>query len=273
MIFAKCKIRMLSILVLSVSLGSCATSPTGRNQLMLVSDVEMSQMGMKAYDQIKRKEKISNSPAETQYVRCVANQIIAQLPPRYANQAWEVNLFQDDSPNAFALPGGKVGVNTGIFKVAKNQHQLAAVVAHEIGHVIAQHGAERMSASLATELGMKAVEIAAGVSGQPLGQGVVSALGMGAQYGIVLPFGRTQESEADRIGLNLMAKAGFDPQQAIDLWQNMARSGGPNPPEFLSTHPSDTHRMADLNANMVGALQAAQLAHQAGRNPQCGTQY
>ena len=126
MIFAKYNIRILSILVLSASLSSCATSPTGRNQLMLVSDVEMTQMGMKAYDQIKRKEKLSNHPGQTQYVRCVANQIIAQLPPRYASQAWEVNLFQDDSPNAFALPGGKVGVNTGIFTVARNQHQLAA---------------------------------------------------------------------------------------------------------------------------------------------------
>jgi predicted Zn-dependent protease len=146
---------------------------------------------------------------------------------------------------------------------------LAAVVAHEIGHVIAQHGAERMSTSLATEIGLKAVEIAAGAAGQPLGQGAVSALGMGAQYGIVLPYGRTQESEADRIGLDLMARAGFDPTQAITLWQNMGKLDGSSPPEFLSTHPSGQSRMADLNAHMSNALAAARAANQAGNNPSC----
>ena len=256
-------------LTLGIGVSACTTSPTGRSQFIVVSDAQMSAMGVQAYSELKKNEIISGDIRKTEYVRCVANQIINQLPGNYARQNWEINLFQDPSPNAFALPGGKIGVNTGIFKAATNQHQLATVLAHEIGHVIAQHGAERVSTSMATDIGLQVVEIAAGASGQPLGQGAVAALGMGAQYGVLMPFGRTQESEADRIGLDLMARAGFNPQEAVGLWQNMAKLGGTNPPEFLSTHPSGASRITDLNANMRNAQAVAQAANRMGKNPQC----
>ena len=150
---------------------------------------------------------------------------------------WEVTVFDDEQANAFALPGGKIGVYNGLLNVAYNQHQLAAVMAHEVGHVMANHSNERASQSALRNVGLAAARVF-GASDT-----TIEAIDYGAQLGLFLPFNRTQESEADSIGIMLMAQAGFDPTQSIALWENMSADGGPRPPEFPSTHPSPDSRM------------------------------
>lgn len=211
----------------------------------------MVEMGTQAFQEIKSKTPVDSTPATNTYVKCVANAITNEVDP---NQKWEVVVFEDDSANAFALPGGKIGVHTGLLKVATAQEQLAAVLGHEVGHVIAQHGNERASEQLAVQGGL---EIASTIFKNKQSQGyqlAMGALGVGAQFGILLPHSRTQESEADAIGLDLMAKAGFDPNGAVALWKNMESAGGGQPPEFMSTHPSHGTRIAGLEAKMPEAV-------------------
>ena len=162
---------------------------------------------------------------------------------------WQFTLFDNAEPNAFALPGGKVGVYTGLFKVAKNDAQLAAVMGHEVGHAIARHGAERMSHGILTQLGGVAVGAATG------SQAYVDLYSQAATLGVILPYSRGQESEADEIGLMLMAEAGYDPREAVKLWQNFEALGGERPPEFLSTHPAEGTRIERLQALMPEALE------------------
>ena len=143
-------------LVLFALLAGCATTPTGRSQLILVDDSAMDRMGATAFDQIKSSGRMANDPAATRYVRCVADALVRVLPTHERQQAWEIIVIQDDTPNAFALPGGKVGVHTGLFKVATNQDQLAAVIGHEMGHMVSRHAAERVSQRYAAEAAMQA---------------------------------------------------------------------------------------------------------------------
>ncbi len=248
-----------------ILLVACATSPLGHQQLQLLSNDELTQMGNASYQQIKQQTKTSNDARANRYVRCVANTITRQLG---SNTAWEVTVFEDDSANAFALPGGKIGVNTGLLKVAENQDQLATVIGHEVAHVIAGHPNARISAAYATQTGLQLAQAISGTN-TPIKSDLFGLLGVGAQVGVLLPFGRTQESEADLLGLDLMAKAGFDPRQSIALWQNMSRAGGGRPPEFLSTHPSPTTRIADLNARIPQDLKLYEQARAAGRSPNC----
>ncbi|WP_040297307.1 M48 family metallopeptidase [Alcanivorax hongdengensis] len=259
--------KLLVYGLLVVVLSACATSPLGRQQFLLMPEDQMDEMGVAAYDQMKQEKPVSNNAQETRYVRCVANAITSVLDEK---QTWEVNLFQDDSANAFALPGGKIGVNTGLLKVARTQDQLAAVLGHEVGHVLAHHSNERMSLQYATQSGM---QLLSAVTGQDsaLKQGLFAALGVGTQYGITLPFSRKHEAEADIIGLQLMAKAGFDPHQAINLWQNMSAANGQEPPEFMSTHPSNSTRISGLKARMSEVEPLYQQARASGRSPQCST--
>ena len=180
-------------------------------------------------------------------------------------------MFDDQSANAFALPSGKIGVHTGLLKVTSNQDQLAAVIGHEVGHVLAQHSNERMSTQMVVSQGVNLVgAIAAPQSA--LGQVAVGALGIGAQYGVILPYSRTHESEADKIGLDLMAKAGFDPRESVELWMNMNRAaGGGQSLEILSTHPSHETRIEDLNNRMADAMELFRQAKSLGKNPNCGS--
>jgi len=178
-------------------------------------------------------------------------------------QQWEVVVFEEEEPNAFALPGGKIGVNTGIVKVAKSQDQLATVLGHEVAHVIAHHANERVSQQAVAGTLMQ-------VAGATLDPRLAAALGAGAQVGVLLPFSRTQESEADLVGLDLMASAGFDPRASVEFWQNMEKAGGAGTPEFLSTHPSGSTRMSDLRNRLPQAMQLYDQATQAGRRPRCG---
>jgi predicted Zn-dependent protease len=246
----------------------CATSPLGRSQLILFPEAEMAQMGAAAFSDMQKQEPVSKDGRTNRYVQCVADHVIRAMPGGDPAQ-WEVRVFDDDSVNAFALPGKKIGVYRGLLKVAENQHQLAAVIGHEIAHVTAKHSNERVSTQFVTESGLQVAQIAAGAS-SPAKEQLFGLLGLGAQVGVLLPFNRKQESEADLIGLDYMANAGFDPRESVALWRNMAKAGGERPPDFLSTHPSGTRRIEELDARMNHAMNLYNQARVAGRKPDCG---
>ncbi|MFI5247460.1 MAG: M48 family metallopeptidase [Nitrospirales bacterium] len=250
---------------LSVSSG-CETNPyTGRSQLIMTSVSEDVQLGTQAYQQVKNDPKMrqSQDPREIEPVRRVAGHIIeAAKRSKYGDMAkqfqWEVTVIKDDKTmNAFALPGGKIAVYTGIFPVAKSEAGLAAVLGHEVTHALARHGAERMSQGELTNAALQAVGAAAGASGMNpvLSQGAMAALGAGAQVGVLLPFSRAHESEADYIGILLAADAGYDPRESVSLWQRMEQlSQGGGPSEFLSTHPSNETRIDQLKKWLPEAM-------------------
>lgn len=250
----------------AVLLGGCVTTPTGRHQLSLYSAAQMDQLGEQAFSQVSKQTPVSHNAAVNSFVQCVVRPL-AGVAGR--SQPWNVTVFQSKEANAFALPGGNIGVYTGILTYARNGAELATVIGHEMGHVLAQHMNARLSADAITQLGLQAVSTAIGSSG-PQQQQVLSALGLGAQVGVLQPFSRAQESEADLIGFNLMAQAGFDPQASIQMWHNM-ESLGSGPPAFLSDHPATSDRIAALEAHMPQALQEYRQAQAAGRNPQCGS--
>ncbi len=256
--------------VAGVVLAACTVSPTGRKQFILpnFTESEMGKMGAAAFSDLKKKQPLSKEPQVNQYVSCVAKSILSSLPGD-EGAGWEINVFQDDTPNAFALPGKKIGVHTGILKVATNQDQLAAVIGHEIGHVQAHHSAERLSQQFAAQGALAVGGIIAATSDNSQKGLAMAALGAGVTYGVLLPFSRTQESEADMIGLKLMANAGFNPDESITLWQNMAAADKSKTPEFLSTHPSDQTRMSALSRALPTAEAEAQDARAQGRRPSC----
>lgn len=263
---------LLAIAVTALVAG-CATttSPTGRTQRVgAVSSEQLNQLGAQAFAQAKASKPQSTNAAQNNYVRCVVNAVVRELPAN-AQGGWEVALFADNSPNAFALPGGKVGLNTGIFTVAKNQDQLAAVIAHEIGHVISRHHDERITRQMGAQTGLG---ILGALIGSRYGQGAANTVGQvggaAAQGLILLPNNRTQETEADVVGQQLMARAGFDPRQAVNLWQNMIAASGSRAPEFLSTHPDPRSRLSELQSRATGLVSTYQQARSSGRSPNCG---
>ncbi|MGE8719911.1 M48 family metallopeptidase [Leptospira terpstrae] len=255
-------IRILTLILLVPLLIHCSTSPTGRRQILIVKDAEMNEMGTLAFSEMKTKTPIDTSAVANSYVNCIVSAELAVTSDTTGVESWEVVVFKDNTPNAFALPGGKIGVHTGMFPIAKNKDQLAAVIGHEIGHVIARHGNERVSQNQLAGGSVKLLENL----GKPM---VAGALGMGAKFGILLPFSREHESEADLIGLELMAKSGFDPKQSVELWKNMSALGGNKPNELLSTHPSDATRMKHLNAAMPNAMALWEKAKAEGKRPNC----
>ncbi|GAB2511003.1 M48 family metallopeptidase [Pseudoxanthomonas sangjuensis] len=267
------KPRML-VLAVAVLLGACATttSPTGRKQMVGgVSQAELNQLGAQAFAETKAKEKVVAGGSQNAYVTCVVNALVAQLPAQWRGTAWETALFDDKEPNAFALPGGKVGVNTGIFTVAKNQDQLAAVLGHEIGHVISRHHEERITRQMGAQAGLG---ILGALAGAKYGSGAANTVnqlgGMTAQAAFLLPGSREQESEADVVGQRLMAQAGFDPAQAVNLWQNMIAAGGSRPPQWLSTHPDPAARIRKMQQDAPALAPTYQQARASGRAPRCG---
>lgn len=231
-------------------LCACQTVPvTGRQQLLLISEPEETQMGLAAYREILKKEKVSKNRRVNALVQRVGNRIakVANRP----DYKWEFRVIDKDIANAFALPGGKVAVYTGILKYTKTETGLAVVMGHEVAHALARHGGERMSRSVLANLGLEVGAAVAGVSNPAVMQAITMAYGVGVE----LPFGRGQESEADRIGLILMAKAGYDPRESVPFWQRMsAGKSGKGPPEFLSTHPSGDTRVKQLREWMPEAL-------------------
>lgn len=260
--------RIALLPLLLALLASCATSPLGRSQLVLFPESEMSQMGVAAYQDIRQKTPEAASGSTNRYVQCVSEHIVRALPSGNPDE-WEVTVFDQDQANAFALPGGKIGVYTGLLKVAENQDQLATVIGHEVAHVLARHSNERVSTATLTQTGIQLAQVAAG-SASPMKQQLFGLLGLGAQVGVILPFGRKQESEADLLGLDLMANAGFDPRASVRLWQNMAAaSGGKSQPEFMSTHPSSDRRIDQLNERIPSAMKLSLAARQSGKTPDC----
>jgi predicted Zn-dependent protease len=240
-------LRLTSIIICLAMLHGCTTSPTGRSQLTVMPESQLSQMGVQAFRQIQKATPVDRDVATSNYVQCVARAITREVGGN-----WEVLVFRDDAANAFALPGNKIGVNSGLLDVAENQHQLATVIGHEIAHVLSHHANERVSQQFAVEQGINLISAVAN-----------------PQSGTGRTVSRIQESEADIYGLDLMARAGFDPRESVQLWKNMTRSGGGQPPEFLSTHPSHSTRISGLNGRMPVALQLQNRARQAGKRPVC----
>ena len=254
----------------SALLASCAQSPTGRSQMLLFSPQQMNQLGADSFTQMKQQEKVSTDARMNAYVGCVAKAVTAQVPASYGITNWEVVVFDSKQVNAFALPGGKIGVYTGIFKVATSQDQLAAVIAHEIGHVTARHHDERITRQVYAQTGLG---VAGALAGSRYGEGAQQTTGQlgGAllQGAFLLPNSRVQESEADVVGQELMAKAGFNPESAVALWRNMGAAGGARPPQWLSTHPDPASRLRELQARAAGLMPVMQAARSSGHTPRC----
>jgi len=262
------KHNSLLILILCTAillLTSCAKSSTGRNQITLFSSGELDQMGINSFAELKQKEKISTDKKINEYVQCVANAVIKNVPKSAHNGDWEVVVFDSPQINAFALPGGKIGVYTGILNVTENKDQLAAIIGHEIAHVIERHSNERLSSNQLAQMGAMAGNALLTQQGVENKETWMMAGMAIAQYGFLMPYSRMHESEADIVGQNLMAKSGFKPDAAIALWQNMAKNSKGAPPEFLSTHPSNDTRINDLTKH----LDKANKLFKASNTKQC----
>lgn len=258
-------VQVCGLFILALLCLSCATNPyTERWQFLILSQSYEQDLGAEAYQQVLQdpKIRISQDAHDIEPVQRVAHRIItATKESRYAKLAqrfqWETAVIKDGKTmNAFALPGGKIAVYTGIFPVAKNEAGLAAILGHEVVHALARHGAERMSQGLVAQLLLTGADVALAGGGAGAGtrQAVMQALGLGTQVGVLLPFSREHESEADYIGLLLAAQAGYDPREAVHVWERMERAGGAQPPEFLSTHPSHGTRIENLQSWMAEAL-------------------
>lgn len=257
----------------TLSLGACSTTLTGRKQLTLIDDDKMDALGAAAFTDLKKEAEVSTDAATNQYVRCVAKAILAVVPKGGAapkDGKWEILVFQDSTANAFALPGGKVGVHTGMLSVATTAGQLAAVIGHEIGHVLLRHGNERLSQTTVAQSVLQAGSIALDTMKPQYRDVVVGGLGVGAQYGVLLPFSRKHENEADVVGQRFMAQAGFNPAEAVKLWQKMAElSKGQEPPQWMSTHPANESRIESLESDLSETRELYIAARASGRIPQC----
>ena len=246
--------RPLIVATLLGAVASCQTVPlTNRPQLLLIPEGTEIQLGLSSYQDILKKARVSHDPALNEQVTRVGTRI-AEATGRTDYQ-WEFRVLEDKQANAFCLPGGKVAVYTGILPITRDDAGLAAVLGHEVSHAIARHGGERLSQQLAVQGGLLAVQGALARRDGPTVQLVAAALGAGATVGVLLPWSRLQESEADHLGLIFMAKAGYHPSAARDLWVRMASLGGPRQPEFLSTHPAPQTRIAQIEAWTPEALQ------------------
>lgn len=262
----KATIKFLVAFILFESmLVACSTVPvTGRRQMNFIPDGELLSMSYSQYDQFLKENKLSTNKAETEMVKRIGHKIEGAVTEyltslNYADLLdgydWEFNLVEDPNVNAWCMPGGKVVVYTGILPVTKDETGLAVVMGHEIAHAIAEHGGERMSQEMLRQMGGMALSVA--VQNQPEQTQALwfAAYGLGSEIGIMLPYSRTHESEADHMGLIFMAMAGYNPEVAPSFWERMAAKGGQKPPEFLSTHPSDETRIRNLNAWMPEALE------------------
>jgi predicted Zn-dependent protease len=249
---------------------------TGRTQLIDTSIEEEAQLGLQAWRQTLAESNVVSDGPLPQQVASIAKRLIDAGPgvERYMAQAhgvpattrwdafaWEVSVIESEEANAFCLPGGKIAVYTGIIPVAQNEDALAAIMGHEIAHALLRHGAERMAQQKLVQMGQLAASMSVGDMDPRQQQMVMAALGAGAKFGLILPFSRDHESEADRIGLLLGAAACYDPRESIGLWQRMgAASGGGSPPEFMSTHPASETRIQQLQAWMPEALEVYKSA-------------
>jgi predicted Zn-dependent protease len=256
--------RLLPLLISAAVFGGCYTVPeTGRKSLMLVPQSMETELGATSFTDLKTQRKVSENPEMNSSVRRVGNRISKVVTEGVMRDAkWEFVLFDDDTPNAFALPGGKVGVHTGLFKIAHTDDELAIVMGHEIAHVTARHGSERMSQGVLVAAGGVALDVALKDKDSTERNAWLAAYGAGATVGAILPFSRLNESEADEIGIKYAARAGYDPRAAVSFWQRMkeASEGKGKPPEWLSTHPADETRIKRLQQVMPKALEEYEKA-------------
>jgi len=250
--------------------AACATVPlTGRQQLNLVPESEMLSMSLTQYDDFLKSNQLSDNQQETAMVQRVGKRIAAAvdqylkdngLGDRVKDFNWEFNLVKDSVANAWCMPGGKVVVYTGILPITKNENGLAVVMGHEIAHAVARHGNERMSQEMLVQLGGMGLAAAIAQKPEETKKIYMTAYGIGAQVGAILPYSRSHELEADKMGLMFMAMAGYDPRGAVDFWTRMEANGGSGMPEFLSTHPVDSHRIAQIKQDLPEALKYYQQA-------------
>lgn len=231
--------------------GCETNSETGRSQLAFIPDGQLASLSISAWNDVKAKTKILTDTNARNRVASIGGKIakIVNIP----NATWEYEVFDTLEINAFVLPGGKVGVYSGLLDLVQNDAQLACVLGHETGHITGRHASERMSQGLVAQLGLSAAQKGAlKVAISPEAQkDFITALGLGVQYGVLMPFSRNQETEADILGLHYMKSAGYDPRESIKLWERMAEAQKMHVPEFLSTHPSEETRISRLKAELV----------------------
>lgn len=258
-------IKYLPILFIAMSLlfSSCGSVPvTGRKQLNLVSNQEVLTLSLQQYQQFIKSAPISTDKKNTALVqkvgRNIANAVETYLKNNgYADElssyAWEFNLVKSADVNAFCMPGGKIVVYEGILPYTQDETGLAVVLGHEVAHAVAKHANERMSQQMMTEYGTAAIGTALGGTSAGVQQAAAAAIGLGSQYGILLPYSRKQELEADKLGLIFMAMAGYNPSQAAAFWTRMSQQGS-STPEFMSTHPSDNTRIQQIEKDLPEAM-------------------
>ena len=253
------KLGLVLITAISLQFAGCATttkdsvSGVNRSQFMLLPASQVTSMSAQAYTQTiaeaKKKNTLNVNQAEVDRVRTISNHLIAQVGvfrPDAVNWKWEVNVEKNDQLNAYCMPGGKIMVYSGMMeKLQATDDELAAVIGHEMSHALREHGRERMSQAYVQQFGLQAL---AAIFTSPTGSAAVQAAGTGSQLFFALPNSRLQETEADRMGLELAARAGYNPDAAVTLWQKMMAMNKGAPPEFLSTHPASENRIADLKA-------------------------
>jgi predicted Zn-dependent protease len=250
--------------------SACKTNPfTGERNLNFVSNSQIFPASFEQYDQVLDQSQVITNTPESRMIKNVG-QKVARAAERYLNAngyegytndyEWEFSLIKDDDQvNAWAMPGGKIAFYTGIMPIAKTETGVAAIMAHEVAHALADHGAQRMSTAQLQQVGGAVLGAAVGGRSESTQQIIAQAYGLGSQYGVMLPFSRSHESEADRIGLTLMAIAGYEPEEAANLWRRMQeQSGGQAPPEFLSTHPNPQTRIDNIESWAPAAKAEAQ---------------
>ena len=252
------------LLIAAILVHSCSTVPlTGRRQLSLIPESEMISMSLTSYSDFLKENNVSADRSNSTLVQEVGQNISAAVVKYFSDNnmsaslngyQWEFNLVDDATPNAWCMPGGKVVVYTGILPYTQDKDGLAVVVSHEIAHAVARHGSERMSQQMLVQLG--GVALGEAMKNKPEQTQTIfgSVYGLGTQYGIMLPYSRDHELEADKLGLVFMAMAGYDPQAAVAFWERMAAMGGEKPPEFMSTHPADATRIQKIKEAMPEAL-------------------
>lgn len=255
---------LVMIVMAALLITACSTVPiTGRKQLSLIPQSEMLSMSYQQYDEFLKSNKLSTDQEKTAMVKRVGGRIQKAVETYFAQNnmsdylrdfRWEFNLVESEEVNAWCMPGGKVVVYTGLLPVAQNEAGLAVVMGHEIAHAIAEHGNERMSQQLVAQMGGMALSAALQNKPEKTQALWMTVFGVGAQVGVLLPYSRTQESEADELGLIFMAMAGYDPNEAVNFWQRMSAGKGASIPEFLSTHPSDQTRINNLKKLVPEAM-------------------
>ena len=257
-------IKATFVLAITGMAYSCSTVPiTGRRQLSLVPESELMSMSLTQYDAFLKENKLSTNKEETAMVKRAGAKISAAVESYFQQKGWssqldgfqwEFNLVEDESVNAWCMPGGKVVFYSGIMPLCQNETGIAVVMGHEIAHAVAKHGSERMSQQMGVQFGAAALSVLLSEKPQETQNLFLSVYGVGTTVGLALPYSRQHEYEADRLGLIFMAMAGYDPSAAVDFWTRMASLGGQKPPEFLSTHPSDDSRIKNLQKVLPEAM-------------------